>query len=41
LSSIEEKNYGKVAVFLHRRRDGKPFLIDAIIAWLKKLLAAS
>jgi hypothetical protein len=37
LSSVEGKNYGKVAVFLHRRRDGRPFLKDRIQAWLNKV----
>ena len=41
LPPIEGKNYGKVEVYLHRRRDGKPFLKDVIMTWLKKLFFAS
>lgn len=41
LDVVEGKMYGKVAVFLHRRRDGKLFLKDLIMAWLKKLFKAS
>ena len=32
---VESKNYGKVAVFLHRRRDGKPFFVDRMRDLLK------
>jgi hypothetical protein len=38
LSSVEGKNYGKATVFLHRRRDRKPFLKDQILSIVKKLL---
>jgi len=37
LSSIEGRNYGNVTVFLHRRRDGKPFLKDRMLASLKRI----
>lgn len=33
-----EDGYGKAVVFLHRRRDGKPFLKDQILSTIKKLL---
>jgi hypothetical protein len=32
-----ESGYGNAIVFLHRRRDGKPFLKDRIISVLKKI----
>ena len=37
LPPTEGKNYGKVTTFLHRRRDGKPFLKDRILSIINKL----
>jgi hypothetical protein len=33
-----ESGYGRAIIFLHRRKDGKPFLNDRIISIIKKLL---
>jgi hypothetical protein len=39
LEPTEGRYYGKVAVFMHRRRDGKPFVGERIRSWLGKFLA--
>lgn len=39
LFALEGHAYGTALVFLHRRRDGKPFLMDRIRAWLKRIAA--
>jgi hypothetical protein len=41
LTAVEGKTYGRVAVFLHRRRDGKLFFKERIMASLKKIFKAS
>jgi hypothetical protein len=37
LAAVEGKMYGKAVIFMHRRRDGKPFFKDRIISLLKKI----
>ena len=41
LEAVEGDLYGKAEIFLHRRRDGKPFLKDRIMELVKKLFRAS
>ena len=38
LSAVEGAIYGTAVIFMHRRRDGKPFLFDAIFAFIKRFL---
>ncbi|SRR6266478_2827046 len=38
-AALEGRAYGLVAVFLKRRRDGKPFLADRIRALINKILS--
>jgi hypothetical protein len=40
LSAVEGDLYGEAVIFMHKRINGKPFLKDAITAWLKKLFMA-
>lgn len=39
LSAVEGDAYGVAFQFMHRRRDGKPFLIDRILTFLKGILS--
>lgn len=37
LAAVEGTSYGRAMVFLHRRRDGKPFWKDRMLAILKRI----
>lgn len=37
LADVEGSVYGKAAIFLHRRIDGKPFLKDRMKTWAKRI----